>query len=535
MSTARTPDTMPPTLPDRDAEVVGGLPEPFARSMVDYLPGSVTWWDDGWLASTTAWGGKRLTRFADGEWRMFSDEERWSRRPTRSDDGTGLAAVLQAPDEDGGRFSRLDPSRLDGTWTAIDEVDDPLDITDWNGRTTARRTPTGHGAALGPRGDLIHVVDGKLVCGPAGDPRWQVPLPAGATVLLVSASPHRSWVLVVVRSGSRYQGHVFSTADGRGVSRGSLTEVVQPVVTWLDEENIVLTRERWPSLEPVVWSWRTGEVTPLWPTGTIGVARSLATGPHGGAVAAVESPSSARNIRSLDDPPSNDGNVRAEVIGGRDVQRFACLVHEPAGQPRGTCLMFPGGPHEPIFGGFAPMADALTATGWRVVRVNTRSSGLREGAYRPVAPVDYGVDDLADAHRALARFATGPVVVLGMSYGGYLGSLLAESSDAVRGAVVLAGFVSPCDIARSEHHGVRAFAREAFSERMGQAPRTLSTPHFLAHGARDRRIPVDELRRYDTPGGRFLAIETEGHGIHSDVAARTTYPPMFDWIEEITT
>ena len=518
-------------LPRRGGAVVDGLPRPFAESLIDYPPRSVAWWRDRWLVSATAWGGRDLASLAhDGTWERVAAPPGWARQPMTGDDSAVLSCVLQDPSEDNGSLITL----RDGTWHTVRERVEPGTVTDWDGEHAAVRDAH-HASALGPGGHPLFVSEGRLHGGPPGEP-WSLPLPAGGTVTLISCSPSREHALVVVRSRSSYQAHVFRTRDGVGAGPRSCREILQPVAAWLDDHRVVLVRERWPSLEPFVWDWSRGAAEPVWESGAMGTVRSVAASPRGEAVFAASTTEAPRGLYRLDTPgfglSAGDAGVRAEVVANGD-QPVPCLVHDPPTRPRATCVVFPGGPHEPVWSEYAPLVEVLTAAGWRVVKVNVRSSGLREPRFRPRSAFSYGVDDVGDACAAAERLAVGPVVTFGMSYGGYVASSCAELVPNAVGAVVLAGFVSPRDVADSGFAGVRAFTEFAFGDRVREAPRELGIPHFIAHGELDDRIPVAALEQYrGNEGVSLLPLPGEGHGIHTDSAARAVYPHMLDWMEE---
>ncbi len=514
-----------PELPARPPEVVGSLPAPFARSLVDHAAGSVAWWRDGWVASVTTYGGRDLAHTDGTRWTPVPAQG-WARRPLPGDDGTSLACYLHAADADTGRVAVLG----DGGWRTVRDDVEMTALTDFDGARTAVRGPDGSGSALDGSGRTVGVLDGALVCHDGSAPVWSVALPEGATVTLVRPSPSRERVLVVVRAGSQFRTTVLRTADGRSTGLAPLRETLQPVAAWLDEDRVVLVRETWPALEPVVWDVCTGRLETVWPSGTAATTRSLARSPHGEIVHATSAVDVPRRLFRLDDaPPPPPAHVRTVVLHHGD-QLVPCVVLEPASRPRATCLVFPGGPHEPVWAEYAPLADVLVELGWRVVKVNVRSSGIREGRFRPHR-LRYGVDDVADACHAAQALGVGPVVTLGMSYGGYIASSCAERVPGVVGAVVLAGFLSLSDIAGTRHDGVRRFTAAAFADRHDDH-RTLTVPHFVAHGELDRRIPVDALERHARAGPVAVhVLSGEGHGIHTDAAARAVYPALLDWME----
>jgi dipeptidyl aminopeptidase/acylaminoacyl peptidase len=212
------------------------------------------------------------------------------------------------------------------------------------------------------------------------------------------------------------------------------------------------------------------------------------------------------------------------------------MVHEPLVACRGTTFFVPGGPHVPVWGEFASLARALTEVGWRVVRVNLRSSGLRQREYRPEKPIQFGVDDVADLCAVIEELADGPVVTMGMSYGGYVSALAGELSDRCVGVAVLGGFLHHDDLAGTAHAGVRQFAEFAFQNRAPLRADRLRKRYFIAHGELDTRIPVSAVLRHLSrmdQEATFVSLDGEGHAIRTDRGARLAYPPLLQWMDEI--
>lgn len=518
-------------LPSRPDRVVGALPEAFRPSQVDYLPDSMCWYDGTWLISTNAWEDRRLARRDPaGTWTEVPAPRGWIRRPMAA--GGELAILHHERHADRGRVLAL----RRGRWETVAEPVEHAAVTDWNGRAITSRDAAGNATAWAASGRIVGVGAGspRHVEGPG----WRIPIPDGATLTHLSPSPDRSAVFVTLRVGGSHQSHVFSMRDGRPISRGSLRQALIPASAWTGESRIVVVAEEWPSLVPLVWDWARGTLTPVWPDKALGAARSVAAGPDGTCVLAVADPAASRSMRLLDDaPPAQDAcdDVRAVVVE-RDGQRLPCLVHEPPVAPKGTVFCFPGGPHEPVWAEYAPLAVAMNQLGWRVVRANVRSSGLREPAYRPARPIRYGHDDVADACAVIDTLAEGPVVTLGMSYGGYLATLAGELSPRCLGVVVLAGFLDHTDLTGTAHAGVREFSSFAFADRPPARPSRLTRRYFIAHGELDTRIPIPAVERHRTRMDHapvFLRLAGEGHGIHTDRAARATYPPLLRWLSDL--
>jgi pimeloyl-ACP methyl ester carboxylesterase len=524
-----------PPLPPRGPDVLGDLPTPFAASEVDVLPGSVCWFADSWLVSADAWQDRRLGLLDPhtGGWRQHDAPPGWVRRPLVGDDGT-LAVLVHERNADHGRVH----VRRAGRWNALADGVAIGSVTDFDGARIARRDDDGHATALTRTGHRIRVEQGggspRIV---VGDTDAVIALPRGVTVTHLAPSPDRELTVAVVRRGSAHQTHVFCLRTGRPVARSSFREPVHGAPVWLDHDRIVLVVERWPSLVPVVWHWRHGRWEEPWPHELPGTVRSAAVAPDGACAAAISTPWAARRLCHLDDLDaasvwSADRAIVPVVVTARDGQRLPCLVYEPAAALRGTVLYFPGGPHEPLWAEHSAFSRAMSDDGWRVVRVNVRSSGLREAPFRPVGPVGYGDDDVRDALAVIEALGAGPVVTMGMSYGGYLAAMAGQASDRCRAVAVLSGFLSRRDLDHSRHPEVRRFASGVFAAAPPE-PAALTKPVFVAHGAADPRVPVDavrEHRRRARAGFTLVELAGVGHAILSDHDARLTYPTLLDWL-----
>lgn len=517
-----------PDLPPRGEGVLGALPEPFRQSQADYLPNSLCWYDGSWLVSTNAWGDRRLARLdhATGAWVEFDAPEGWIRRPMAVH-GERLCVLRHAGNADRGDVLTLREGRWDSVATEIEEGA----VTDWNGVAVTGRDERGNATAWSPTGTVVGVSEAGVL----GGSDWKIPIPSGATVTHLSPSPDRSAALVVVRVGGDYQGHVFSLRDGRSLSRTSLRHTLLSTSAWLDDARIVVVAEEWPRLVPLVWDWQRGTLDRVWDDVEFGVVRSVAAGQGGTCVMAVATPYTARAVRQLGTAQrGGPGHVRSVVVR-RGGQLLPCLVHEAFGDCQGTAFFFPGGPHEPVWGEYAPLAQAMNEMGWRVVRANTRSSGLRQAEYRPRQPTRYGTDDVADACAIIEALAEGVVVTLGMSYGAYLATRSGELMDRCRGVASLSGFLHHDDLTGTAHPGVRRFVDFAWRENPPDDPPVLTKRYFVAHGELDRRIPIaaieghlPRMRRQPT----FVRLDREGHALHSDRGARLTYPALLDWLRE---
>jgi pimeloyl-ACP methyl ester carboxylesterase len=200
----------------------------------------------------------------------------------------------------------------------------------------------------------------------------------------------------------------------------------------------------------------------------------------------------------------------------------------PAALPRPVLLH--GGPNGANLGTWSPLAQSLVLHGWRVVQPNIRGSLVLAPAI-PV-PECYGADDAADVAAVIHQLAVGPVVVGGFSYGGYLATRTAHLSERVEAVFLLGGFLHLHNLRNSDYEPLRGFLR-ATAGRFAADRALARVPHFVAHGARDPRIPVAAVLAEDLPAGSAtLVAEAEGHGIVTDRAARTVFPRLFDWLDQ---
>ena len=514
------------SLPDRAGAIVAGLPDSFRVSQVDYLPNSIVWHDDQLVASVDCWGDRRLGRFREGQWTEEPGPEGWLRTPRVGDDGR-LAAFHHAASADSGSMIRNHQEN----WVRVGDQLEEGDICDWNGVAAAPRIQ-GDATAWGPDGSAIRArayASGARVI--RFGPSAELPAPSGATVHQIVPSPDRSLALVSLRQGADFRSVVCCTRTARIVSPSALREPVTRVAGWIDDQRLILIRESWPGQTPLIWRWETAEAVNLWSRDDVGAVRSMALRMSDGTVhAATSTGSSPRRVHLVDEEPQDDGSVEIQIVH-RGEHPVPCIVLEPQCQVIGTICYFPGGPHEPIWAEYSSLASALAMRGWRVVRVNTRTSGLRQREFRAQAPVNYGLDDVLDARAVIQELAQGPVVALGMSYGAYVASLTAEGSDRCIGAASLSGFLSVSDLAATRHAGVAKFAAAHLQQAHRHEPSARVKPLFIAHGVEDPRVPFDAIARHSGADVMLVELESEGHAIHSDRAARLAYPPLFEWLD----
>lgn len=497
----------PPPLQDRAPHVVSGLPYPFALSQFDHLEPAFALTPDGPVGSTDAWSGRQLARLDAGRWVAVTSGTAWHRAPKWL--GTTLAyRVFPRPANETGHIQGLGPA---GTTVDPETTEDP--------------DPLGHPALSG------------------------LPLPGDAKVETVRTNPDAPQrVAVLLRRGPARRLLCFG---GGGVGGGGVAKLdaVVELGPWLSRDELVVIREKWPGMLPDRWHVGTGELHPLLAPDTQLSTPVIADVQRCGEMIGF-SWTSSRQPRRIElferqeiltgaalplhpDTPGGPvpGPARATLVAGRR-SVLPCLVYEPQGRPRGTVVLLHGGPNGSHRATWSPLADSLALEGWRVVLPNIRGSGLLDPAVRPPRPARYGLDDLADVAAVISHFGTGPVVLGGPSYGGYLAARAARELPEVRAVFLLGAFFAVADLAGVTHPAVRAFLRAAGDSFVPDSP-PARVPHFVAHGGEDPRIPVAAVTSHAdqlVEGSEVLVVPGEGHGVQTDTAARLVFPALFRWL-----
>ncbi|WP_049563081.1 alpha/beta hydrolase [Nonomuraea sp. SBT364] len=470
-------------LPDR---VVPGLPPPFLRSQVDGGRPALALTPRGPVVSTDAWSGRHLALWAGGRWAPLTSGPLWHAEP-RWEDG-----VLSAMVYDDLAAEQAVPRAV------------------W---------PDGHGPVSREGHVLTHPVVGT------------VKLPPKVAVEDVATAPDRIAILLrrgrarrVVCAGRTWTCHW----DGPVAALGP----------WLPDGELALVVESWPGRTARAWQIRTGALRPL-------------TGPAPAVVHDVRRDGDllALTWTSADQPR----RLQLAELGGPPIRLRAassphglppaahtlaggtlpCVVRDPSGEPRGTVVLFHGGPNGANLATWSPLADSLALAGWRVVQPNLRGSRLLDPAVSAPLPELYGSDDVDDALRVLRETAVGPVVTGGLSYGGYLASRVALAAPEVRGAFLLCSFLRSADLREVEHAAVRAFLKTARFAPDDELP---GVPLFVAHGDRDPRIPVEAVRAHLPrlhPDSAWTELAGEGHGMLTDEAAQQVFPQLFRWLDRL--
>lgn len=209
------------------------------------------------------------------------------------------------------------------------------------------------------------------------------------------------------------------------------------------------------------------------------------------------------------------------------------------GGPAPVVISLHGGPEGQAGPSFQPMLQYLARElGYAVLVPNVRGSGGHGRTWRGLDDGALRGDAVEDVAAALAWVASRPeldasrIALHGTSYGGWLAlESAARHPDRVRcvaevsGMTDLAGFLAGTDAyrrdRRREEYGDerKEEVRAALAALSPLAhPEALRMPLFLAHGGRDPRVPVGEVRRLATAvranGGTvwLMIAPDEGHG-----------------------
>lgn len=261
-----------------------------------------------------------------------------------------------------------------------------------------------------------------------------------------------------------------------------------------------------------------------------------AVGERVGAHAIVDAPNRGRDTLA-----TASGERRVAVDG----VTLAVAVDEPRGPARATvfCLHGIRDRKESLAG----WAARLTAAGYRAVRVDSRGHGGSTGDW-----LTYGVEESRDLSALVdALQPSGPLAVIGVSYGGATAVEWAAREPRLRAAVAVAPFASLREIvppylsrlvplgglvprfvvARTLARAGRlaAFDPDAASPRAAVA--SLRAPLLVLHGTRDDKIPYAQAEEIvAAAGGRARLVPLDGQD-HDHVAGDARlWPPVLDFL-----
>jgi len=327
---------------------------------------------------------------------------------------------------------------------------------------------------------------------------------------------------------------VTTTDAPPGEATTTLTNVIAGPVS--DGRNIVWVCEEWPTSSMSIV--RAGDARPVVRSLPPGLLSSVTCDEVHWA-AAWETPALAPRLIVADEPAelikaawesSGPSDPPWEVEYSSEGVVFARTT--PRGPSRGVAVIVHGGPHSCWLPTFSPLTAMLVERGWTVVHPNVVGSTLgitfREN-------VRFGIDDAADLARVIGKVTEDgvPVVVIGWSYGAYLGARAATRDVRVDGLVSLCGFLDPKDILESEDTGVKRFLARAKPPDVGWH-QISATSKLVIHGATDVRVPVDAMRRYArTSATQYVELEGEGHGIATDHGGALAYGALCRWLDDL--
>lgn len=248
-------------------------------------------------------------------------------------------------------------------------------------------------------------------------------------------------------------------------------------------------------------------------------------------------------------------DVSFEGARGDRVRMFVLLPPEgPPTTPLPLIHMIHGGPHGTFGDLWQPRwnAQAFAARGHVVALVDFHgSTGYGQEFARGIQG-QWGDMPAEDIHRAtdvlVAAGWVDPerVAIAGGSYGGYLVSWLACTSDRFVAGVNHAGvfdlalqYASDATWGRARNMGGDLWSDAAAVDRWNPARHveTLSTPMLVVHGERDYRVPVDQgllcygiLKAKGVPA-RLLYFEDENHWVLKPENSRRWCEEVFAWLD----
>jgi dipeptidyl aminopeptidase/acylaminoacyl peptidase len=246
-------------------------------------------------------------------------------------------------------------------------------------------------------------------------------------------------------------------------------------------------------------------------------------------------------------------DVRFEGARGDEIQMFVLRAGD-APEPTPLVHLVHGGPH----GAFGDQwharwnAQAFAADGATVALVNFHGSTGFGQAFAQCIQGAWGEMPAEDVHRAtdvlvgLGWASPGRVAIAGGSYGGYLVSWLASTSDRFACAVNHAGvydlafqYGSDITFGRPRNMGGEIWEAPEAVDRWNPARHSagLDTPMLVVHGERDFRVPLGHalvcygiLQARGVPA-RLVYFEDENHWVLQPANSRIWYEEVLGWIE----
>jgi dipeptidyl aminopeptidase/acylaminoacyl peptidase len=189
------------------------------------------------------------------------------------------------------------------------------------------------------------------------------------------------------------------------------------------------------------------------------------------------------------------------LVDRQDVSLTGWYFQAQPGRRVGMIVFFHGGPQAQYRPAYDPLFQALLTRGWSVMAPNVQGSRgygrefmARDDGDRRTAAVS---DTLAAARWAREHAPGQPVLLLGSSYGAYLGLLsLLQDGTAWDGAILHAGPYLVSSRSRNERELAEygpAETQTELSDLIAAAPDSLP-PVLLLHGETDRVVPAENSR-----------------------------------------
>ncbi|HEY4025320.1 MAG TPA: S9 family peptidase, partial [Candidatus Dormibacteraeota bacterium] len=234
-----------------------------------------------------------------------------------------------------------------------------------------------------------------------------------------------------------------------------------------------------------------------------------------------------------------DGLVRPELVRfpAHDGLELTGWLYRASDRPGPVVLQFHGGPESQELSRFAPIYQALVASGISVLAPNVRGSSgfgktfvnLDNGALRVNAVRD--IRSCADFLLGSGITEPGRLGIMGGSYGGFMTTAgITEYPDLFAAACTIAGLVNFETFFASTEPWMAAVSRIEYGDPDTEAEllRRLSPIHrmdraraatLVIHGANDTNVPVVEAEQVvESLRGRGVAVEyllfpDEGHSL----------------------
>ncbi|WP_049564989.1 alpha/beta hydrolase [Streptomyces sp. SBT349] len=527
-----------PPLPERHAHCAG-LPDPFARPQLDHHAPSFALTPQGPVVSSDAWSQRRLAILRGHTWQPVTADG-WHREPRWAGGQLFTLAHGRSEQSATGLAGALPPGPPTSDW--LQPVTEGLRLGEvhcWDGSRPLRPKRPATAMALDPRGEPVHAQWQETGPGILHWGQVRIALPPGARVQDLAVSDDSRLCVISLRSGQHLR-TLCLTRQGKTVGPPTSLPVTGHAV-WVSPSTVALLVSTWPSVHPTLWNPHTGSIQTL-NRDRVGVAETLGAADDGQLAFSWTTPDTPRHLRraatDAPDPPperrAKASTTRQETIQGHQGP-LPCLVQDPPAEPRGTVVLFHGGPNGAHYATWSALGESLTAAGWRVVRPNLQGSRILDTTLAPGPPSRYGAEDVDDACLVTIRLGRGTLVVAGHSYGGYIASRVAQRLPVVRGAVLISGFLRITDLKESPEKQVGDFLHSPRVDPTLDPPHMPRTPHFVIHGDRDTRIPVAAMRRRSEhlpAGSEYVELPGEPHGLTSDTAARAAIPRLFTWLDK---